>query len=270
MSTENSTLDYSAADQMIVSAARQIKNDEAVYVGVGLPMLAALLAKHTHAPDCTVVIENGIIRTAEFALPAGTDTVGVQYQADQLANLSYVSYLGQAGFINLGFLGAGQIDRYGNVNDTVIGDYRNPVYRFPGSGGGNDVMSFCQRTCIIVRQSKRRFPEKVDFITCPGYLDGIPGRREALGMRPGTGPAAVITDLGCYGFEKGEMVLQTIHSGCGITLEKAKAEIGWDLKVSSLLKDTLPPTAEELRILREKVDPNHRWSGGKHAAAVQE
>ncbi len=255
---------------MIVSAARQIKNNEAVYVGVGLPMLAALLAKYTHAPDCTVVIENGIIRTARFALPAGTDTVGVQYLADQLANLAYISYLGQAGFIDLGFMGAGQIDRFGNVNDTVIGDYRNPVYRFPGSGGANDVMTFCRRTCVIVRQSKRRFPEKVDFNTCPGYLEGRPGQREALGMRPGTGPSAVVTDLGCYGFENGEMVLQTIHTGCGITLEKVKAEIGWELKISNRLKETPPPSPEELRILREKVDPTQRWSGGKHAAAVQD
>ena len=207
-------VEYNAADQMIVSAARQIRDNEAVYVGVGLPMVAALLAKFTHAPNCTIVIENGIVRTEVFQLPAGTDTVGTQFDADQLANLNYISYLGQAGFINLGFLGAGQIDRFGNVNDTVIGDYRNPVYRFPGSGGGNDVMSFCQRTCIIVRQSKRRFPEKVDFITCPGYLEGKPGQREALGINPGTGPGAVVTDLGCYGFENGEMVLKTIHDGC--------------------------------------------------------
>ncbi len=263
MIQEKTNLNYDAADQMIVSAARQIKDNEAVYVGVGLPMVAALLAKFTHAPNCTIVIENGIIRTGAFSLPAGTDTVGTQFNADQLANLNYISYLGQAGFINLGFLGAGQIDRYGNVNDTAIGDYRNPVYRFPGSGGGNDVMSFCQRTCVIVRQSKRRFPERVDFITCPGYLEGKPGQREALGINPGTGPAAVVTDLGCYGFENGEMVLKTIHSGCGVTVEKAKAETGWDLKVSSDLKDTVPPTTEEIRILREKVDPQQRWAGGK-------
>ena len=270
MSQNNITLNYDAADQMIVSAARQIKDNEAVYVGVGLPTLAALLAKFTHAPNCTIVIENGILRTEGFSLPAGTDTVGTQFNADQLANLNYISYLGQAGFINLGFLGAGQIDRYGNVNDTVIGDYHNPVYRFPGSGGGNDVMSFCHRTCVIVRQSKRRFPEKVDFITCPGFLDGKPSQREALGMCPETGPAAVVTDLGCYGFENGEMVLKTIHSGCGIKLEKVKAETGWDIKISDDLQDTVPPMAEELRILREKVDPNKRWSGGKHARTTQD
>jgi glutaconate CoA-transferase, subunit B len=264
MSPDSSTT-YDAADMMIISAARQIQDEEAVYVGVGLPMVAVLLAKSTHAPNCTIVIENGIIRKGEFQLPAGTDTVGTQFRADQLANLNYISYLGQSGFINLGFLGAGQIDRFGNVNDTVIGDYRDPIYRFPGSGGGNDVMSFCHRTCIIVRQSKRRFPEKVDFITCPGFLDGKEGQREGLGIPKGTGPAAVITDLGCYGFENGEMILKTIHAGCGVTLDKIKAEVGWQIKVSPNLGETQPPTTGEIQALRQKVDPNRRWSGGKHS-----
>ncbi len=246
---------YSANDQMIVSAAHLIHNGEAAYIGVGLPMFAALLAKQTHAPDCTFVIENGIIRTEEFQLPMGTDTLGTQFHADLLAGLSYISYLGQAGFISLGFIGAGQIDRYGNVNDTAIGDYRDPVHRFPGSGGANDVVSFCDRTCIILEQSKRRFPEKVDFNTCPGYFDGKPGRREALGIRPGTGPVAVVSNLGCYEFENGEMVLKTVHTGCGVTLEKVKAETGWPLKVAKDLKDTPPPTEPELKILRETAAP---------------
>ncbi len=255
MSQENSTVVFDANDQMIVSAAHLIRDNEAAYMGVGLPMIAALLAKRTHAPNCTIVIENGIVRTEEFELPAGTDTLGSQFHADKLAGLSYISYLGQAGYINLGFIGAGQVDRYGNVNDTAIGDYHNPVHRFPGSGGANDVMSFCQRTCIMLNQSKRRFPERVDFNTCPGYLDGKPGQREALGIRPGTGPVAVVSDLGCYEFEGGEMVLKTVHTGCGVTLDKVKEETGWDLKISPDLTDTPPPTAEELRILRETTAP---------------
>jgi glutaconate CoA-transferase subunit B len=249
------SLSYDANDQMIVSAAHLIRDNEAAYVGVGLPMVAALLAKRTHAPNCTVVIENGIVRTEEFELPAGTDTLGTQFHADKLAGLSYISYLGQAGFINLGFIGAGQIDRFGNVNDTAIGDYHDPVHRFPGSGGANDVVSFCQRSCIMLNQSKRRFPERVDFNTCPGYFDGKPGQREALGMMPRTGPVAVVSDLGCYEFENGEMVLTTVHTGCGVTLEKVKAETGWNLKVSKKLKDTPPPTQEELRILRATTAP---------------
>ena len=255
MNQENSELSFDTNDQMIVAAARLIRDNEAAYVGVGLPMIAGLLAKRTHAPNGTIVIENGIVTNAEFELPAGTDTVGSQYWADKLTSLNYISFLGQAGFINLGFIGAGQIDRYGNVNDTVIGDYHDPIHRFPGSGGANDVMTFCDRTCIMLNQSKRRFPERVEFNTCPGFFDGKPGQREALGIRPGTGPVAVVSDLGVYGFEAGEMVLQTIHTDCGVTLDKVKEETGWDLKISPDLKDTTVPTAEELRITREIMAP---------------
>jgi len=255
MSQENYNSGFTPNDQMIVAAAHLIRDNEAAYVGVGLPMFAALLAKRTHAPNCTFVIENGIVRTLGFELPGGTDTLGTQYYADKLAGLSYVSYLGQSGFIDLGFIGAGQIDRFGNVNDTVIGDYYNPTHRWPGSGGANDVMSFCDRTCVVLNQSKRRFPERVDFITCPGYFDGKPGRREELGMRPGTGPVEVVTDLACYEFENGEMVLKTIHTACGVTLDKVIAETGWDLKISPNLTDTPVPTEEELSILRKTAAP---------------
>ena len=255
MSQDNAALEFTANDQMIVAAAKLIRNEDAAYVGVGLPMFAALLAKQTHAPDFTFVIENGILRTEGFELPGGTDTLGTQYHADKLEGLSYISYVGQAGFINLGFIGAGQIDRYGNVNDTVIGDYYEPVHRFPGSGGANDVMSFCDRTCVMLNQSKRRFPEKVDFITCPGYLDGKPGSREEAGLRAGTGPVAVVSDMACFEFMDGEMVLKSIHAGCGVTLEKVKAEIGWEIKVSPDFTDTPVPTPEEIAILRKTAEP---------------
>jgi glutaconate CoA-transferase subunit B len=268
--TQADNFQYEASDQMIVAAARQIKDGEALYVGLGLPLVGALLAKYTHAPNCTIAIENGIIRTTAFPLPQSTDTVGSQTGADNLGGLFYVNCLGQAGFIDMGFLGAGQIDRHGNVNDTVIGDYRDPVYRFQGGGGANDVMSFCKRTVIVVRQSRRRFPPKVDFITCPGYLDGQPGQREGVGLPESSGPCAVITNLGCYSFENGEMVLKTIHSGCGITLEKVRSETGWDLKLDPDLKATVPPTPEDIRILREKVDPQKIWSGGKRGVQQEQ
>jgi len=263
MNQSENTFEYSNADQMIVSAAHQINDNDVIYVGVGLPILASLLAKYTHAPNCKIIFQNGIVRSSAFPLPMGTDTLGTQTLAEQLDSLFYVNCLGQAGFINVGFLGAGQVDRYGNVNDTAVGNYIKPDHRWAGSGGGNDVMSFCERTIIIIRQSKRRFPEKVDFNTCPGYLDGIPGQREEVGLPPNTGPSTVITNLGIYGFEDREMVLESIHSGVGITLGKVKAEVGWDIKVSSKLIDTKPPTEEELRILREKVDPNGMWAGGR-------
>jgi glutaconate CoA-transferase subunit B len=252
--TQDHKINYTAAIQMVVSAAREIKDNDIVYVGVGLPMQAALLAKNYNAPNCVIVIENGIVRSNLFPIPAATDTLGSQSFADQLSGLFYVMCLGQAGHISTGFLGAGQIDRFGNLNDTCVGDYRNPVHRWPGSGGGNDIMSSCARTIIILEQDKRRFLEKVDFITCPGYLDGKPGQREEVGLRPKTGPAAVITNLGIYEFENREMVLKSVHTDIGVTLEKVKAETSWDLKISLDLKDTEPPNEEELRIFREKIE----------------
>ena len=244
---------YTATDQMVISAAREIKDHDIVYVGVGLPMQAGLLAKNMHAPNATIIIENGIVRANLFPIPMATDTLGSQAFADQLSGLFYVMCLGQAGHISTGFLGAGQVDRFGNVNDTCVGDYRKPIHRWPGSGGGNDIMSFCHRTIIILEQDKRRFLEKVDFNTCPGYFDGKPGRREEVGLPPNTGPTAVITDLGLYGFEDREMVLKSVHAGVGVTLEKVKAETSWNLKVAPDLKDTVPPTAEELRAYRERI-----------------
>lgn len=254
---------YSASDQMVITASKHIHDNEVVYVGVGLPMVAAMFAKHTHAPNCTIVIENGTVRSNVFPLPGATDTLGTQTSADLLTSLFYVDCLGQAGFINAGFLGAGQIDKHGNLNDTVVGDYNNPIHRWPGSGGANDVISFCGRTIIILQQTKRRFLDKVDFITCPGYLDGKPGQREELGLLPNTGPVAVVTDLGVYEFIDREMVLKSVHTDAGVTLDQVKAGVSWDLKVSENLVNTTPPTEEEMRIFREDVDPKHMWVGGK-------
>ena len=267
MNGNNEDMKYSAADQMVVAGSHQIRPNDVVYVGLGLPFLSALLAKYTHAPESIIIIENGIVRSTGFDMPRSTDTLGSQYMADQLTGLFYVNCLGQAGHITTGFIGAGQVDRYGNVNDTCVGDYYKPTHRWSGSGGATDVISFCQRSITMLRQNKRRFPEKVDFITCPGYLDGIPGQREKAGISPGTGPHMVITDLACYTFENGEMVVKSVHAGVGVTLEKVKAEVGWDIKVSPLLQDTTPPTDEEIKLLREKVDPKRIWVGGKRQAS---
>jgi glutaconate CoA-transferase subunit B len=267
MNGNNEDMKYSAADQMVVAGSHQIRPDDVVYVGLGLPFLSALLAKYTHAPESIIIIENGIVRSTGFDMPRSTDTLGSQYMADQLTGLFYVNCLGQAGHITTGFIGAGQVDRYGNVNDTCVGDYYKPMHRWSGSGGATDVISFCQRSITMLRQNKRRFPEKVDFITCPGYLDGKPGQREKAGIPPGTAPSLVITDLACYTFENGEMVVQSVHSGVGVNLEQVKAEVGWDIKVARDVKDTTPPTDEEIKILRERVDPKRIWVGGKRQSS---
>ncbi|OGN89575.1 MAG: hypothetical protein A2158_01995 [Chloroflexi bacterium RBG_13_46_14] len=258
MSKENNSEVYTAVDQMIISAARQIKNTDVVYTGVGFLIEAAILAKNLHAPHCTIILQNGIVRASLCRLPYTTDTMESQLLAEQLTGLFHVNCMAQAGHLTLGFMGGGQIDQYGNVNDHVVGDYHKPVHRWMGSGGANDLMSFCKRTIIILEQNKRRFPEKVDFNTCPGYFDGKPNRRKEAGLPSDNGPVAVITNLATYNFENGEMTVKTVHTGCGITLDKVKEEIGWDVKVSDDLSDTEPPTDEELRVYREKIVAERR------------
>ncbi len=258
---EDMNAGYTAEEQMVVSAARQIRDGDVVYVGVGLPMRAGLLAKRLHAPNSTIIIENGIVRSDAFPLPNGTDTLGSQSFSDQLSGLFHVMCLGQAGHIDTGFLGGGQVDRYGNVNDTCAGDYLRPTHRWPGSGGGNDIMSFCTRTVVVLEQKKIRFPERVDFNTCPGYYDGKPNRREEAGLRPATGPSAVISDLAEYTFVDRELTVKSVHEGVGVTLDKVIAEVGWDIKVSPQMTATQPPSREELDILRRWVRPSFVPSG---------
>jgi glutaconate CoA-transferase, subunit B len=245
--------DYDDSDQMIISAARQIKDSDVIYTGVGFPIEAAVLAKNLHAPRCTIFLENGIIRSSLFRLPRTTDTMESQLCAEQLTGLTYINCLAQAGHISLGLMGGGQVDQHGNVNDHVVGDYNKPVHRWNGSGGANDLMSFCQRTIIILKQSKRRFVENVDFNTCPGYFDGKPNRRKEVGLPNDNGPFAVITNLAVFTFKNREMTLKTIHANCGITLEKVKEELSWDIKIDKNLAETEPPTGEELQVYREKI-----------------
>lgn len=259
------SVEYSATEQMVFCGAKEIKDGDVIYVGVGLPTLATWLAKLTHAPDCTVVHEVGIIRTRPCPLGFAMDSLPVQTNADMLTGFYGVNTMAANGCYNMGFIGAGQIDRYGNVNSTVVGDYHDPTHRWPGSGGANDVISFCRNVIVILHQSRKRFPEKVDFITSPGYLDGLPNQREDAGLTEGTGPSKVITNMGVYRFKQGEMVLESIHAGIGVTVQEIRKETGWELKVSPDCKVTQPPDPEYLRVLREKVDPNHIFMDGKPA-----
>jgi len=245
--------DYTEYDLMIIAAARQVRNEDVIYTGVGFPIEAAVLAKNLHAPDCTIFIENGIVRSSLFELPWTTDTMESQLLAEQLTGLTYINCLAQAGHVSLGLMGGGQVDRYGNVNDHVVGSYRKPVHRWMGSGGANDLTSFCGRTIVILKQTKQRFPERVDFITCPGYLDGTPGKRIDVGLPPDTGPSAVITQLGIFTFENREMTLKTWHACCGITPEQVKAELGWNVRLDKNVTETEPPSWDELNAFKTKI-----------------
>ena len=244
---------YSLTEQMIVVAARLLKDGDVVYTGVGLPTVATLLAKLTHAPRLTIIFETGIIRTTPCALPQGVDTLPSQMLADKGWDAFYINTLAERGFVNMGFVGAGQIDRHGNINSTCAGPYRQPGFRFPGGGGACDITSLCQGWVAILRQKKVRFPARVDFITGPGYLDGTPGARERAGLPPGTGPRKIITDMGVFTFVDRELTLESVHTKAGVSLQSVRQNVGWDLREQPTVTDTPEPTPGEIDVLRHQI-----------------
>jgi glutaconate CoA-transferase, subunit B len=254
---------YTIKEQMIVSAAREIKDHDVIYAGVGIPNVAVPLAKFSHAPNAIVVYETGIIRREPCVLGLGVDVLPTQYLSDMLCDVFYANCLAQRGFFTVGFIGGGQVDRHGNINSTCSGDYLKPSLRFPGSGGGCDITTLCRNVVVVIEQRTYRFPEKVDFITAPGYLDGKKGSRERTGLTPGTGPAKVVTNLGVYTFRDGEMVLESIHAAAGVTRDDIRENTGWDMQTVEHVKETVPPTEEELFLLRKRVDPELKFIKGK-------
>jgi len=247
---------YIANELMVCQAARQLQDGEVVFVGIGLPNLACNLARRLHAPHLVLIYESGAVGAAPERLPISigdpslvTDSLSVCPMFD------IFSYYLQGGLIDVGFLQGAQIDRFGNLNTTVVGDYTQPAVRLPGSGGACEIAILARRVLVITPQSERCFPERVDFITSPGFVDG-PETRRRLGM-PGGGPAMVITNLGCYEFMDGEMMLTSLHPEC--TLEQVRNNTGWDVRISPSLKITDGPTKEELRIIREELDATHLY-----------
>jgi len=245
--------DYSPTEMMAVIAARTLEDGRSVFVGTGLPMIAAMLAQRTHAPNLLIVFEAGGIGPHVPTLPISVGDSRTFYRAVAASSMHEVMSLSQAGYLDYGFLGAAAIDRYGNINTTVIGDYAAPKARLPGSGGANDVGSFCWQTIVIMRQEKRRFADKVDFLTTPGYLTG-PGAREAAGLPAGTGPYRVITQLGVYGFEEDSKRMQLLAVHPGITVEQVQAESEFEILLAPQIATSVPPTPEERALLHE-IDP---------------
>lgn len=244
---------YTAAELMTINAARLLRDQDVVFVGVGLPNLACNLAQRTHAPNLVMIYEAGVIgaRPSRLPLSIGDPTL-VSGAALVCSMYEIFSLYLQRGLIDVGFLGGAQIDRFGNINATVIGDYFHPKVRLPGSGGSMEIAAWANRCYIITPHQKRRFPERVDFCTSAGFLSGRT-ERLARGVRGG-GPQAVVTDLGILEpDENGELMLTALHPGA--TVEQVQANTGWPLKVAANLRQTEPPTAEELRILREELDP---------------
>lgn len=247
------TLEYSASELMTINAARLLRDGDVVFVGVGLPNLACNLARRTHAPNLMMIYEAGVIgaQPARLPLSIGDPTL----VSGALAVCSMYDIFGfylQRGNVDVGFLGGAQIDRFGNINATVIGDYTHPKVRLPGSGGSMEIAAWANRCYILTPHQKRRFPEKVDFRTSAGFLNGRP-ERDAANLR-GKGPQAVVTDLGILEpDETGELVLTALHPGK--TVDQAKENTGWNLRSASVIQMTEPPTADELFILRTELDP---------------
>ena len=246
-------MDYSPSELMTVNAARLLRDGDVVFVGVGLPNLACNLARRLHAPNLVMIYEAGVVGAQPARLPLSIgDPTLVSGAASVCSMYEIFAFYLQRGLIDVGFLGGAQIDRYGNVNATVIGDYARPKVRLPGSGGSAEIAAWANRTYLLTPHQKRRFPEKCDFVTGAGFLAGR-AARAASGVRGG-GPQAVVTDIGLLEPDAdGELTLVALHPGQ--TAEKAKANTGWDLKVAPALRLTDPLTAEELRLLRQELDP---------------
>ncbi|MBU7026537.1 MAG: 3-oxoacid CoA-transferase [Theionarchaea archaeon] len=224
------------------------------FIGTGIPMLAAALAQKTHAPNLMPVFEFGGTGAKLEELPLGVGGSRSFYRALAASSICDVMEAAQRGLIMYGFVGGAQIDPYGNLNSTIIGDHDKPKVRFPGSGGANDIGSLVWRTIAIMKHDVRRFVEKVDFITTPGYLTG-PDAREEAGLPPGTGPYRVVTDLALMGFDDKTKRMKLLAVNPGVSVEQVVENTGFKLIIPEKVEKNEPPTEEELKILREEIDP---------------
>jgi len=246
--------EFTTLELMAVCGSKQIKNGEVVFIGTGLPLIAAMLAKKTHAPGARIVYEAGFIdsNAIDIALSIADSRLG--YRAS--AAIGLIETLGlmlQGGHVDVGFVGAAQIDEYGNINTTYIGSFEKPTVRLPGSGGGNDIVSSAKRIVIIMTHEKRKMVKKLDYLTSPGFLDG-PEAREKAGLRGG-GPSLVVTNLCQMDFdpETKKIRLATVHPG--VSVQQVLENTSFDLIVPKDVPTTEPPTHEELVLLRE-IDPH--------------
>lgn len=257
--------DWSVGELMVVAASREIRDGEVVFVGMRLPLLAYCVAKRLHAPSSVGLFENGVVRDAPtpellYTMSDTPNIVGAVW-CTRMVNLMGLL---QRGDVDVGFIGGAQVDRYGNVNSSYIGDPRRPRVKLPGSGGAADIASLARRLVVILPHGRHRVVERVDFRTSPGYGDG-PGWRERVGL-PRGGPSAVITDRAVFRFDPAtcEMVLHHWHPGQSV--EDVLADTGWRVRVAEDAAPTPEPTEEELRVLR-KYDPQGVWTGrNRHRA----
>jgi len=245
---------WSRSEMLVVAGAKALAGRRVCFVGIGLPNIAVALARHTVAPEIELIYESGVYGSRPARLPLSIgDPCLVTGATSVMSMVELFQYFLQGGLVDVGFLGAAQLDRHGNINTTVIGDYRRPKVRLPGSGGACEIAINAREVFILMRQSSRSFVERIDFRTSPGNLGGA-ASRAAQGWQ-GKGPSVVVTDLGSYDFdpETGEMRLVAVHPG--VSLDDVRAATGWDLRVADDLRTTPAPSDEELRLIREELDP---------------
>jgi len=248
--------DYTLQELMVIEAARQIRDGDVVFVGTGLPLLATAFAQRTHAPGLCFVVETGAIAPLVVPTPISVSDPRILHKAVRLGTLREVlGCLLQRGLVDVGFLGGAQIDPFGNINSTVIGDYARPAVRLPGSGGANDIASHARRLVIIATHEKRRFPPSCDYVTSPGYLHGPDGRQKA-GLKVTHPGITVVTDLAVLEIDPATARLRIARLMPGVSAGRVRDNTGFELGVAAPLGSVEPPSAEQLRVLREDVDPD--------------
>jgi glutaconate CoA-transferase subunit B len=246
--------DYSKTELMICVAARLFEDSTTCFIGTGIPMLAAMLASKTTAPNLVPVFEFGGTGAILEELPRAVGEARTWHKGISALGICDTMETAQRGFIDYGFLGGAQIDPYGNLNSITIGEHDHPKARLPGSGGGNDVGSHCWKTVAIMQHDARRFVPKTDFVTTPGYLSGA-GAREAAGLPKGTGPAFVVSTLALMDYDPDSKRMRLKATHPGVSVDEVLASTGFELLVAEQVESTAPPSAEELRLLREEIDP---------------
>jgi glutaconate CoA-transferase subunit B len=259
MTTDMSTeAGYTASELLAVMSGRLLEDGQVVFAGVGIPLLAATLAQRLHAPGLTILFEGGTIGAfvEPGKLPPSTNEQRCTRRANMVLGSTDVLLLLQRGYVDVGFMGGAQIDQYGNLNSSFIGDPDRPITRLPGTGGGNDIASLAQMI-VAMRHEKRRFVEHVDFVTSPGFLDGGASRRDS-GLVAG-GMYRVVTDLAIMGFEEDSKRMQIVALHPGITIEQVQANTGFELEVAAEVATTEPPSAQELAVLR-RLDPERLYT----------
>jgi glutaconate CoA-transferase, subunit B len=245
---------YSAMELMVTVASRLLEDGAVVGVGTGAPCAAAMLAQKTHAPRLFIVFEAGGLAPLLPSMPISVGDSRTYFSALMATSMVDVFEACQRGLVDYAFLGGAQIDAYGNLNSTCAGPHASPKVRFPGSGGANDFASFCWRTLVLTPHDRRRFVEKLDFLTSPGYLHG-PGAREAAGLPQGTGPYRVVTNLAVMDFHPDSRKMRVASLHPGVTFGEVQENTGFPLLKVDGLGATEPPSARELEILRDEVDP---------------